>query len=164
MNIRQIICTVLVLGSGLHALSAEVPRKVVGQKQVDISYRVSENLTGIKSVELWTTTDGGRTWQMWARDDDTVPPVSFRAAQDGEYGIIIISTDKAGNREATPTPGTKPEAILIVDTTAPAVRIRFSGWLLMPTLATRALTYRCPLTAARPGATRPRPSPIPAAR
>lgn len=123
MNIRQIVCTVLLLTSGFCALGGEIPRKVVGQKQVDISYRVSENLSGIKSVELWITTDGGRNWQMWGRDDDVVPPITFQASQDGEYGIIIISTDKAGNREASPTSGTQPEAVLIVDTTPPAVRI-----------------------------------------
>lgn len=120
-TVRALPALVLLVAGPL--LAATPPRKVVGQKRFDVSYRIKENLTGIANVELWITTDGGLSWRLWGRDDDTVPPIRFTADQDGEYGFMIVATDKAGNKEATPTPGTPPEAIAIVDTSVPNVRI-----------------------------------------
>ena len=47
----------------------------------------------------------------------------FEAPEDGQYGFVVVSTDNAGNREATPTAGTPPEAVAVVDTAAPLIRI-----------------------------------------
>jgi len=110
----------VLLGMPLHA---ETARKVTGQRRFNISYEVDENLAGLSSVELWVTTDGGQNYKFWGRDEDCVPPIVFEAPEDGTYGFVIIATDKAGNREPTPTTGTAPEAVAVVDTTAPLVRI-----------------------------------------
>ena len=104
-------------------VQAETARKVIGQRRFNVSYTVDENLAGISSVELWYTTDNGQTWKLWGRDEDRTPPILFEAPEDGTYGFITVATDNAGNREATPAAGTKPEAVAVVDTQAPLVKI-----------------------------------------
>ena len=104
-------------------LPAETARKVIGQRKFNVSYTVDENLAGISSVELWYTTDNGRTWKLWGRDEDRTPPILFEAPEDGTYGFVTVATDNAGNREVTPTAGTVPEAVAVVDAQAPLVKI-----------------------------------------
>ena len=115
-----VICVVL-LAVPVYGESQE--SKIIGQRSFNISYNVDENLAGLSSVEVWVTTDGGRTYSLWGRDEDCTPPVLFEAPSDGVYGFVIVSTDKAGNREQPPAAGTAPEAVAVVDTAPPAVRI-----------------------------------------
>ncbi|MBN1808863.1 MAG: tetratricopeptide repeat protein [Planctomycetes bacterium] len=115
-----VLCTTL-LAAPVRAESQE--QKIVGQRRFNISYNVDENLAGLSSVEIWVTTDGGKTYSLWGRDEDRTPPVLFEAPSDGVYGFVIVSTDKVGNRENPPQPGAIPEAVAVVDTTPPAVRL-----------------------------------------
>ena len=75
---------------------------------------------GLAKVVLWTTTDGGATWQRAAEDVDTLSPMSV-VLPDGEYGLALVCVDRVGNAIDPPRAGTKPASTLLVDTAAPVV-------------------------------------------
>ncbi|MBN1257923.1 MAG: hypothetical protein JXA52_09495, partial [Planctomycetes bacterium] len=87
-----------------------------------IAYAIRDDYglgSAIQKVELFGTTDLGRTWKNYGADPDRQSPFEITVPGDGIYGFSIVSTDRAGNQELPPEPGTYPERVIIVDTTPP---------------------------------------------
>jgi len=91
------------------------------ERIVAVSYRVKEGLAAIERVELWYTTDGGRSWKLFGVDRDNRSPVGFKAPRDGTYGFKVISVNKAGLSDPKPSRGTRPDVTIAVDTSAPKI-------------------------------------------
>ena len=45
---------------------------------------------GVESVELWTTVDGGKSWQSWGRDPDNESPFYVEVDKEGVYGFRMV--------------------------------------------------------------------------
>lgn len=77
--------------------------------------------SGISAVRLYYTTDGGRSWTLYAERPEAKGSFEFVAPADGTYGFTVQALDKAGNveRKDGPTANTKPEIQVAVDTKAP---------------------------------------------
>lgn len=76
----------------------------------------------VDQIELWVTTDGGRTWTL----DQTLRGVErpiFRAPRDGRYGFLVRLRNAAGDSGPAPRPGATPQHEAIVDTTPPLVQL-----------------------------------------
>jgi hypothetical protein len=76
-----------------------------------------------RSVELWTSADGGQTWVNQGAADASRGSVSYLAPRDGRFGVILVPMAPDGAREFTPKPGDAPEKALVVDTALPVVEL-----------------------------------------
>ncbi len=103
-------------------LSDQFP--IISTDILPISYNAKDSgAAGLKQIELYYTNDNGKTWEFYANDPDLKPPLEFKVKQDDLYGFITVATDKAGNTEPKPTPGTLPHVSVIVDREFPQVKI-----------------------------------------
>ncbi len=83
-----------------------------------VSYAASDSGSGIASVSLWYTSNGGNSWTQ----SSTTPAggaFSFTAPAQGSYGFYVQATDNAGNADQVPTTASSIQASTLVDTTAP---------------------------------------------
>lgn len=97
---------------------------VVSADTLPISYNAKDSGTaGLKQIELYYTIDEGKTWKFYDIDPDLKSPLEFKVKEDGLYGFFTVATDKAGNTEPNPTPGTLPHVSVIVDSKGPEVKV-----------------------------------------
>ncbi len=72
-------------------------------------------------VELWSTRDGGITWQRAGIDTDGVSPIDVSLPAAGLYGFRLDIAADAVNTEMAPPSGTPPETWVAVDDVPPEV-------------------------------------------
>lgn len=117
------------LSRGLQ-VTADVPTETApvqvrgrfARRDLEIHYIVKEDVSGIKSILLWYTSDEGRNWQLYGADTDLTSPVNFIAPEDGYYGFWIQSINNADMKSRPdPIPGTKPDVTTIVDSKFPLI-------------------------------------------
>ncbi len=73
----------------------------------------------VQKVEFFITDDMGKTWRHYGEDPDKTSPMTVEVPGEGVYGFVCVATDRFGNREREPRPGTKPESVVVVDRTPP---------------------------------------------
>jgi hypothetical protein len=78
---------------------------------------------GLAAVELWGTSDGGRTWLKWGRDADLTSPLEVEVAQEGVYGFRIVVVGKHGLATSAPQPGEAADIWVGVDLTRPTAKL-----------------------------------------
>ncbi|MGA2060023.1 MAG: hypothetical protein ABSG67_06045 [Thermoguttaceae bacterium] len=101
----------------------ERPR-MINTRLFELDYDLeSVGPSGVSRVELWGTRDGGRTWRMYAVDDDNRSPISVSVDEEGIYGFRIVATSGAGLSQAPPKSGDLPSIWVGVDLTKPIARI-----------------------------------------
>ncbi|MFM8413321.1 MAG: hypothetical protein ACKOCX_01215, partial [Planctomycetota bacterium] len=74
-------------------------------------------------AELWTTRDGGLTWQKAAIDKDGRSPIDVELAEPGFYGVRLELVADVPDAEAGPRSGAEPDAWVGIDTEAPQVEL-----------------------------------------
>ncbi|MHC5054722.1 MAG: hypothetical protein ACYTKD_08395 [Planctomycetota bacterium] len=81
---------------------------------VEVAYEADDaGGAGVESVRLYASADGGDTWELVATDNDARPPLLWRAARTGSYGLFAAAVDRAGN--ASPAPEEGAEAHVMVE-------------------------------------------------
>ncbi len=78
---------------------------------------------GVKTVELWMTSDGGSNWRRWATDEDRRSPVNVEVEAEGIYGFRILVVSNEGLRARQPRRGDPADMWVNVDTTRPQAQI-----------------------------------------
>jgi hypothetical protein len=73
----------------------------------------------IRAVELWGTSDGGRSWRQMAIDEDRRSPVLVKVDAEGSYGFRLLLQRRSGPVEFPPAAGDTPELSVQVDFTEP---------------------------------------------
>jgi hypothetical protein len=79
--------------------------------------------SGVASVTLWVTRDGGRNWEQWGPDEDRQSPVEVELLHEGVYGFRVVVANHLGDRNDLPQPGDAADVWVRVDVTSPAARI-----------------------------------------
>lgn len=74
-------------------------------------------------VELWSTRDGGVTWQRTATDDDSTSPVDVTLPAAGLYGFRLEVVSGQPNAAGGPSPGDMPDSWVGVDDEPPQVEL-----------------------------------------
>jgi hypothetical protein len=112
--------------------------QVLNSLRFDLNYQVEQRgPSGISRVDLWVTRDDGKTWVWWSKHDgreaavkvnlDPVQADQRIAASnwqaEGLYGFRLVPVSGAGLSDATPASGDSPDLRVVVDTTAPVVKI-----------------------------------------
>ena len=77
----------------------------------------------VAAVELWGTTDEGRTWQVWGEDPDRSSPFDIQVEGDGLFGFRMIIVGANGLASNRPRNGDNADAWIHVDTKLPQARI-----------------------------------------
>jgi len=90
---------------------------------VELQYRIAPDTIPLIKVDLWYTTDDGRSWWHYGPDADCTPPAAFRAPGEGLYGFYIVAANRAGCSSGPPQPGMPPQSRCLVDLTPPVVQL-----------------------------------------
>lgn len=108
----------------------EPKAQVIKDVSFDLNYLVEQRgPSGISRVDLWVTRDDGKSWVWWSKHEgrDAALKVNLATATnsqtEGLYGFRLVPVSGAGLSEATPVSGDAPDMRVIVDTTAPVVKI-----------------------------------------
>jgi hypothetical protein len=89
----------------------------------DYAYEADPTDAGGVRVELWSTRDGGITWQRTAVDDDTTSPIAVTLPAAGLYGFRLEVVSSQPNAAGGPTPGDAPESWVGVDDEPPELEL-----------------------------------------
>jgi hypothetical protein len=101
----------------------ERPR-MINARRFELEYDVDTvGPSGIAKVELWGTTDGGRTWKSFGIDNDNRSPLLVNVPGEGLYGFTIVFQNGNGFGGFPPREGDLPEIWVGVDLTPPTVKI-----------------------------------------
>jgi hypothetical protein len=100
--------------------------EITNSTQVALDYEVTRlGPSGVGRIELYLTTDEGRTWQH--HHEDLRPkagmPITVNLPGEGIYGLRLIATSGAGLGRKPPQPGDLPQMRVEVDTTPPVVKL-----------------------------------------
>jgi len=103
-----------------------VPRgerpRMTSSKRFQLEYEVDAmGANGVREVELWGTSDDGRTWTVWQTDPDRESPMEVEVQNDGVYGFRIVIVGNNGLAGPAPRNGDLADLWVGVDATAPAV-------------------------------------------
>jgi hypothetical protein len=74
-------------------------------------------------VELWSTRDGGLSWQKAAVDDDAVSPINVVLPAAGLYGFRLEIVPDAPDTSTGPRPGDTAESWIGIDEDPPHVEL-----------------------------------------
>jgi hypothetical protein len=98
--------------------------RMVNSRRFELEYDVeSVGSSGVAKVELWTSRDAGRTWNMLGTDPDAASPYIVQVDEEGVYGFKIVIETASGLRSPTPVPGDLPEVWVGIDVTKPAAKL-----------------------------------------
>jgi hypothetical protein len=104
--------------------AAAGPTLLVPNPKFPLRYEVEDaGPDGPALVELWTTRDGGRTWNRQPGDPDRVSPYNVDLGGEGTYGLWLVVQSASGLGDPPPAPGDRPQSWVEVDSAAPAVSI-----------------------------------------
>jgi hypothetical protein len=98
--------------------------RMTNSREFSLDYEVEAlGPAAVQSVELWGTSDGGRTWTRWQADEDRQSPVEVQVERDGVYGFRVVIVSARQLASLRPQPGEPADIWIGVDTTPPSVRI-----------------------------------------
>ena len=106
-----------------HQVPAGVRPQLVNSLRFTLEYDVeSVGPSGIAKIDLWGTTDQGRTWRMFGDDPDRRSPIEVSTPAEGTYGFRMVVQSGTGLSDRPPVSGDKPDVWVTVDLTPPQAR------------------------------------------
>lgn len=97
--------------------------RVVASRLFEIDYSNPQYPAAVGRVELWGSRDGGRTWESYGFDSDSLSPMIARVPEEGTYGFKVVFHPMQGPAAQPPRPGEMPDITVHVDLTQPEVRL-----------------------------------------
>ena len=85
----------------------------------EYSFNVPEDLQGPFRVELWSTRDGGNSWERIAVDKDTTSPIDVEFSGEGLFGCRLEIVRDVPGTPIAPRAGESPSTWIGIDTTPP---------------------------------------------
>lgn len=92
----------------------------LGYPRFKIPFNVESAGADLAEVQLWVSTDAGKTWQMHGAAKPEDRQFDFRAAAEGVYFFSVQTVDARGNS----FPSQNPPLKVFVDTSRPEAAIR----------------------------------------
>jgi uncharacterized protein with FMN-binding domain len=96
---------------------------LTNSRTVTLGWDARDGLSGVAGGRLYFSGDDGRNWTE-AGALSPGQPAGFVAPAAGRFGLWVAAEDKAGNRSASPQPGSRPMAAVTIDTVPPAGTVR----------------------------------------
>jgi len=98
--------------------------QMVNNRVFNIEYQIDDvGPSGISSVELFVTEDGGKQWFRYGVDKDMKSPFQVDSMAEGTFGFAVRVRNGAGLADIPPQPGQPPEIIISVDQTLPFIEM-----------------------------------------
>ncbi|MBQ79539.1 MAG: hypothetical protein CMJ66_05775 [Planctomycetaceae bacterium] len=85
----------------------------------EYSFNVPEDLQGPFRVELWSTQDGGHSWERLAVDKDTTSPIDVKFSGEGLFGCRLEIVRDVPGTPIPPRAGASPSTWIGIDSTPP---------------------------------------------
>ena len=106
------------------AWDGRVPTRYSDSLRFSLDYELEAvGANGAKSIELWASTDGGKSWNRWEAIPDLVSPFDIETKEEGVFGFRIVVLGQNGLTTPRPLSGETPDIVIVVDRTKPDVRI-----------------------------------------
>ena len=83
---------------------------------------------GVAEVELWGTSDGGKTWAKWGADADRSSPLEVEVSREAAYGFRVVIAGKNGLVGNRPSSGDEADIWIEIDATRPTARITTAAY------------------------------------
>jgi len=97
---------------------------LVSSPRFPLQYAVEDaGPSGPARVELWVTSDGGRSWFCKGEDTDKVSPFPVDLGSEGTFGLRLVARSASGSGDPPPAPGDRPDSVVEVDSTPPVVQL-----------------------------------------
>ena len=121
-----------------------VPLRFSKGKRFSLDYELEAvGLQGAESIELYGTTDNGRTWQLWGSDPDQQSPFDIETQDIGVFGFRICVVGRNGLASPRPLPGEAPDIFVVVDVDDPQVRITGAKYGEGSRVGSLVISYEC---------------------
>lgn len=96
-----------------------------GARAFSLEYGIENDLgVPVRTVELWGTTDAGKTWDYWGDDPDRTTPFDIEVEADGLFGFRMVIVGNNGLAQNRPKNGDDADAWIRVDTVPPKLRLQ----------------------------------------
>ena len=106
------------------AAEQATPPIPVASPKFGLKYEVQDaGPNGPAAVELFVTTDGGRTWYSRGEDQDRTSPFPVDLGGEGTFGLKLVAKSAANQGDKPPVPGELPRTVVEVDSTPPNVKL-----------------------------------------
>ena len=93
-------------------------------KHFQLDYEIDDSRhRSIGRVDLWITTDGGRSWTLYGKDSDCLSPFEVEVDREGILGFRLLVHSRNGVSCRPPRPGDLPDVWIGVDWTKPVGQI-----------------------------------------
>ncbi len=111
-------------GCGLSRLTQpRVPTLLVNSRRLKLNYTIKDvGPSGVSRLELWATRDG-KNWARYSNEPPPSGPLAVQVAEEGKYGFAVVVTNGVGVRSTEPKTGDTPHLWVVVDETAPVVKM-----------------------------------------
>lgn len=108
----------------LAQLSDRVPVRYSDSLRFSLDYELEAvSSLGVQAVELYGSTDNGKTWKRWGADPDRTSPFDIETNEEGVFGFRIVVIGRNGLKSPGPLSGEAPDIAVVVDQTAPQLKI-----------------------------------------
>ena len=98
--------------------------QMVNNRIFNIEYQIDDvGPSGISSVELFVTEDGGKQWFRYGVDPDLKSPFEVDSIAEGTFGFAVRVRNGVGLADIPPQPGQPPEIVISVDQTLPFIEM-----------------------------------------
>ena len=96
----------------------------VSNPRFGLKYEVDDaGPNGPAAVELFVTSDGGRTWHSRGEDQDRTSPFPVDLGGEGTFGLKLVAKSAANQGDQPPVAGEPPRTIVEVDSSGPSVKL-----------------------------------------
>jgi hypothetical protein len=98
--------------------------RLTNSRRFSLEYDIeSVGPEGVSEVELWGTSDGGRTWIKWGTDPDKQSPFDVEVNGEANYGFRIVIIGRNGLATTAPRAGDAADIWVGIDLTRPQGRL-----------------------------------------
>ena len=126
------------------ALLSKVPVRFSKGKRFSLDYELEAvGLQGAESIELYGTTDFGKSWQLWGSDPDRQSPFDIETQDVGAFGYRICVVGRNGLASPRPLSGEVPDIFVVVDTEKPEVKITGAQYGQGSRVGSLVISYEC---------------------
>jgi hypothetical protein len=112
------------MNSGLSVGKKPIEPLCSNTKAFSLDYRIENDLGApVAEVELWGTTDDGKTWELWGQDPDRKSPFDIEVESAGLFGFRMVIVGVNGLASNRPRNGDNADAWILVDFKTPTVKL-----------------------------------------